>query len=138
MLPELDSRRQPEFAMEHSMGRQGGAGGRGQLCARCAARTLARPSVCARALPPGRPLGLLPSRPRPPRPLAALLRREARQASGAPLPGAPCPGGDAGESARENVAGEAVCARERGRGGRESGTLEPPVRCLQRAVRVRV
>ena len=59
MLPELDSRRQPEFAMEHSMGRLGAPGGRGSSALAARLAPSARPSVCARALPPGRPLGLL-------------------------------------------------------------------------------
>lgn len=131
MLPELDSRRQPEFAMEHSMGRQGGARRPRQLCARCAARTLGA-SLCARALPPGRPLGLLLLRPSP------------------PPPGSPQEGGLGGTrrasaragvlaSAREKTAREGRCARGWMRGaGRQAVTLEPPEPGLQRAVRVRV
>lgn len=61
MLPELDSsRRQPEFAMEHSMGRLGAPGGREALRS-LRGRTL-RASLGGVRAPtplPGRPLGLL-------------------------------------------------------------------------------
>lgn len=123
MLPELDSRRQPEFAMEHSMGRQGGAQRPKQLCARCAARTLrASLVVCAR------PASRAPFRSPPPPPLPppalpspswrSLRGRHGRKAARL-CPVLPCRGGDAGESAREKMAREAECAREwmRGSGG---------------------
>lgn len=133
MLPELDSRRQPEFAMEHSMGRQGGARRRRQLCARCASL-----GECAR--PASRRPPAASSSSSAPLPLVALLRSEAWKGSDAPLPGAPLPGwGSSRERAREY--GKRGYMRERtdeGERGRESVTLEPPEPCLQRVMRVRV
>lgn len=115
------------------MGRQGGAR-RGRSSA-----LAARPSACARARPPGRPLASSSS-PSAPLPLVALLKREAWKEGDAPLPGAPLPGrGCWRERAREY--GKRGYMRERtaeGERGRESVTLEPPEPCLQRVMRVRV
>lgn len=80
MLPELDSRRQPEFAMEHSMGRQGGARRPRQLCARCVPRCVRAPCLPG-ALPVSPPPGL-------PSPAWRLLRGRHGKGSGAPLRGA--------------------------------------------------
>lgn len=131
MLPELDSRRQPEFAMEHSMGRQGGARRPRRLCARCVPRCVRAPCLPG-ALPVSPPPGL-------PSPAWRSLGGRHGKESGAPLPGAaPVRGGEPGERARED--GKRMDAlRERmdvGRG--EPVTLEPPEPCLQRVVRVRV
>lgn len=100
-------------AQHGAAGGRPAAGGSSALAARLAPS--ARPLVCARALPPGRPLGLLLLLfflLGPPLPLAVLLRREAWTASSAPLPGAPLPGrGCWGECAREH--GRVGCVRER-------------------------
>lgn len=116
MLPELDSRRQPEFAMEHSMGRLGGARRPGKLCARCAARTLrASLGVCAR------PASRAPSRSPPPLPPPALpspswrsLRGRHGRKAARLCPVLPCSGGDAGGRARARRWQGRLYARENG------------------------
>ena len=89
------------------MGRQGGARRTRKLCARCAARTLRSSlGVCAR------PASRAPSRsPPPPLPPPALpspswrsLRRRHGRKAARLCRVLPCPGGDAGKSARENMA----------------------------------
>lgn len=99
---------QQEAARVRHGAQHGAAGGR--PAAEAALRSL-RPSVCARALPPGRPPGLSSSG--PPLPRVALVKREAwkgeRRASAG---GCPCPGGEAGESARQTMErGWMRCAR---------------------------
>lgn len=90
---------QQEAARVRHGAQHGAAGGR--PAAEAALRSL-RPSVCARALPPGRPPGLSSSG--PPLPRVALVKREAwkgeRRASAG---GCPCPGGEAGESACQTM-----------------------------------
>lgn len=108
------------------MGRQGGARRPRRLCARCAARTLgASLRVCAR------PASRAPSRSPPPPPprlpppaLPSPSRRSSRGRHGSRAarlcPVLPCPGGEAGERAREY--GQRGYTRERMRAGSGGGS----------------
>lgn len=96
-------------------GAQHGASG-GRPAAEAALRSL-RPSVCARALPPGRPPGLSSSG--PPLPRLALVRREAwkgeRRASAR---GCPCPGRGGLRARARRWKEDGCAAREDGCGER--------------------
>lgn len=76
-MPELETRRQPELAMEHSM------------CRQVAVKLLAGPSSSAQRYPPlpGSPLGLSPPRPALPTPRRDLGGIHRRQAGRAARPG---------------------------------------------------
>lgn len=114
MLPELDSRRQPEFAMEHSMGRPVAGGGSALaaflgVCARPAFRA---PS---RSLSPSSSSS---SSSGPPLPLAALFKREAWEE--APRASAGLGGWGGRARARGRDPGVRERRRQRDRGGRPS------------------
>lgn len=129
----------PSSPWSTAWGGRGAPGGRGRSALAARLAPSARPSVCARALPPGRPLGLLLLfllRPSPP-PRLSLRGRHGRKAARL-CPVLPYPGGDAGERAREYGKRGYMREKDEGERGRESVTLEPPEPCLQRVVRVRV
>lgn len=109
----------PSSPWSTAWGGRGAPGGRGSSALAARLAPSARPSVCARALPPGRPLGLLLLfllRPSPP-PRLSLRGRHGRKAARL-CPVLPCPGGDAGERAREYGKGGYMRERRmRGSGG---------------------